>query len=216
MNASRFCPRFDLRTAAVSLLALTALSACETPAPQPGAPSASTVPGTAPPAAAAPSRPVPPSPLVAEQRWLDEWFRGTPVTIALVDINTLAVDVPLANSFDTGKSAVKPALAAVLDRIATSMHRQATVRLSIAGPLDPMGGSAALASARAQQVRGHLVARGVLATRVIGVGTSKAGAPLQLRLFVGPQAIDKLDDAALPAPAAGIKRQSAPAASIKR
>ena len=212
MNAPRPCPHFyranrpNRSAAAMALLALAMLSACETPAPRPGAPSASTVPVPAPAAPSASSRPAAPSPLVAEQRWLDEWFRGTPVTIALADVNTLAVDVPLVNSFDTGKSAVKPALAAVLDRVATSLHRQAAVRLSIAAPLDPVGGTAALATARAQQVRGHLVARGIPATRITNIGTARVGAPLQLRLSIAPQAIDKLDDAALPPPAAGIKR----------
>ena len=189
---------------------LASVSGCETPspAPRPAAPGAPTGTAPAPTTPPAPSRPAPaaPSPLVAEQRWLDEWFRGTPVTIALADVNTLSVDVPLANSFEVGKSAVKPALAAVLDRVATSLRRQPAVRLSIAAPLDAAGGTTALATARAQQVRGHLVARGVPAARVTGVGTSKAGAPLQLRMTIAPQAIEKLDDAALPAPAAGIKR----------
>jgi outer membrane protein OmpA-like peptidoglycan-associated protein len=198
--------------AAIVLLALAVLSACETPAPAPaprpappGAPASQLPPPIATPAPSWPA-PVAPSPPVAEQRWLDEWFRGTPVTIALADINTLGVDVPLANSFEAGKSAVKPALAAVLDRVATSLRRQPTVRVSIAAPLDAAGGAVALATARAQQVRGHLVARGVPATRVTSVGTAKAGAPLQLRMTIAPQAIEKLDDAALPAPAAGIKR----------
>jgi outer membrane protein OmpA-like peptidoglycan-associated protein len=168
-------------------------------------------------AASAPQRSAPAvSPLASEQRWLDEWFRGTPVVIALADANTLAVDVPVANSFDAGRSNIKPALAAVLDRVATSLRRQPPMRVSIAAPSDA-GGAAALASARAQQVRDHLVSRGVASTRITGVGTARAGAPVQLRLLIAPQAIGRLDDAMLPVPASGAKPTStAPASSPKR
>jgi hypothetical protein len=69
-----------------------------------------------------------------------------------------------------------------------------------------VGVNAALAVARAEQVRGHLVARGVAATRMAGVGTARPGAPVQVRLLVAPQAIGRLDDTALPVPASGAKR----------
>ncbi len=162
------------------------------------------------PAGAAARQEVPaPSPLVAEQRWLDEWFRGTPVVIALADVNTLAVNVPLANSFRAGKSAPKPALVAVLDRVATSLLRQPGMRISIAAPPDAAGTAPTtprLAVARAQQVRAHLVSRGVPLARVATISSARAGAPLQLRLLTTPQAIGRLDDAALPPTGAGIKR----------
>jgi outer membrane protein OmpA-like peptidoglycan-associated protein len=199
---------------------LILLGGCATPAPQPGEPVSSApvagVPApTTPPGRPAPTAPVV-SPLVSEQRWLDEWFRGTPVTIALADANTLAVDVPVANSFDARSSTIKPALAAVLDRVATSLRRQPPMRVSVATPSDA-GGTTALASARAQQVRDHLVSRGVAATRITGVGTARAGAAVQLRLLTAPQAIGRLDDAALPVPASGVKATSAaPASAAKR
>lgn len=206
---------------------LMALAGCGTPGPGPaprsGAPGSgeaapAATPGPAAPGAAAPTRPTAPllTPLTAEQRWLDEWFRGTPVVIALTDSNTLAVDVPLAHSFDAGSSTIKPALAAVLERVATSLRRKPGMRLSIAAPTDGAGSPAALASARAQQVRDHLVARGVVATRLAGVGTARAGAPVQLRLLTVPQAIGRLDDATLPVPAAGVKPTAAPASASKR
>lgn len=201
-----------------------ALAACSTPVPGPGSgpgTGSGGAPATAPAAAppSAPARPAAPAvvtPLVSEQRWLDEWFRGTPVAIALADANTLAVDVPLPNCFDSGSSKLKPALVAVLDRVATSLRRQASVRISIATPSDA-GGNAALASARATQVRDHLVSRGVPVTRMAGVGTARAGAPVQLRLMTLPQAIERLDDATLPVPAAGVKPAVAvPASGAKR
>ncbi|MES2960298.1 MAG: OmpA family protein [Pseudomonadota bacterium] len=184
------------------LALLTLLAGCAT-TPSPPSPSGSTAP-SGPGGTSGPTRPAPPTlpPLVSEQRWLEEWFRGTPVVITMSDIHTLAVDVPLANSFESGSSSVKPALAAVLDRVATSLRRQPALRVSIAAPSDATGVNVALAAARAEQVRGHLVSRGVPVTRMAGVGTARPGTPVQLRLIVAAQAIGRLDDAALPAPSA--------------
>jgi hypothetical protein len=140
------------------------------------------------------------SPLVTEKRWLDEWFRGTPVVIALADDNTLAVDVPLVHSFESGQSSVKPALAAVLDRVATSLRRQAGLRVAITAPSDGVGSNAALVSARAQQVRSHLLSRGVAPTRVSTIGRTRPGAPVQLRLLMTPPAIERLGEASLRVP----------------
>ena len=204
---------------AAPLLALM-VAGCAAPValPPTGGPPVAPPPGTS----AAPitppgSRPLPPpvSPLVSEQHWLEEWFRGTPVLISLADVNTLAVDVPLANSFDTGKTVVKPALAAVLDRIATSLRRQPGMRMSIAAPPDAAANNMTLASARAQQVRNHLVAHGVPATRMSGVGTARAGAAVQLRLLTTPLPIGRLDDASLPAPAAGVRPPAPSTGGIK-
>lgn len=197
-------------TLAQVLTCLALLGGCATPTPRHGEPAPGAPATTAPPPGPTPPWAVPPappvSPLVSEQRWLEEWFRGTPVVIALADVNTLAVDVPLAHSFDAGRSSIKPALSAVLDRVATSLRRQPMVRVSIAAPSDAAGGSVALATARAQKVREHLVSRGIAATRMAGVGTARAGAPVQLRLVIAPQAISRLDDASLPTLSAGAKR----------
>lgn len=214
VNAPASRSRVSYRLLAVMIVVPALLLACATRAPTPGSAGAADPSGGAVPAPpSSPMRPAPSTPtvppLVSEQRWLDEWFRGTPVVIALADIHTLAVDVPLAHSFDVGSTSIKPALAAVLDRVATSLRRQPAVRLSIAAPTDPSGGTVALAAGRGQQVREHLLARGVAAARLAGVGTARAGAPVQLRLLMAPQAIGRLDDATLPPPSAGIKATSA-------
>ena len=214
------CPR-ALRTGLPALALLAVLAGCATPAPAPwpGAPGSaeSTSPSsTSAPPSTRPTTPAP-TPLIAEQRWLDEWFRGTPVVISLTDINTLAVDVPLANSFNAGSSNLKPALVAVLDRVATSLRRQPTLRISVAAPPDAAANTAALASTRAQQMRAHLVSRGVPAARMASVGSARTGAPVQLRLIATPQAIGRLDDAALPPTSAGFKPAAAtPASGVKR
>lgn len=216
-RSARLAPCWRPVTLGLCWLAL--LTGCATPpasTPTSGAPA----PGAVAPAPAAP-RAAPPaaviSPLVSEQRWFEDLFRGTPVVIALVDANTLAVEVPLANSFDAGKSSVKPALAKVLEYVTTSLRRQPAMRLSIAAPADATAGNVALAAARAQQVREALLARGVTATRLAGVGTARAGAPVQLRLLIAPQGISRLDDAALaPPPLGNRSAASASTATGKR
>ena len=211
-----------LAAALVGMLAVLGIAGCATPNVNPGAPGAPPRPGAVEPAPTLPgARPTPPpapvlSPAQSEQRFLEDWFRGTPVAIALADVNTLVVDVPLAHSFAPGSPAIKPALAAVLDRVATSLRRQPALRVSVAAPTDP-NGAVALAANRSQQVRDHLIGRGVAASRMAGVGTARAGAPVQLRLTMQPQPIGRLDDATLPVPAMGVRPVvSAPASGAKR
>lgn len=206
---------------AAALLLVALLGGCAAPATRPGGGAPVTgSPGGEPSPGPATSRPAPPapvvSPLVTEQRWLDEWFRGTPVVIAMADSSTLGVDVPLINSFDAGSSRIKPALAAVLDRVATSLRRQPAMRVSIAAPADA-NGPAALAASRAQQVREHLVARNVAATRLGGAPAVRAGSALQLRIVIAAQPISRLNDATLPVPVGAVKPVAAtPASAAKR
>jgi len=200
-----------------ALAVLAVLTGCAAPGPRPG----SSGPASQGPygiESGASSRPPPTvSPLVTEQRWLDEWFHGTPVVIAMPDDNTLAVDVPLANSFNAGSSNIKPALAAVLDHVATSLRRQPAMRVSVVAAPADANGAAGLASTRAQRVREHLVSRGVPGTRLAGAGTARAGSAVQLRMVITVQPISRLDDATLPVPTMGVKPVAAtPASAAKR
>jgi outer membrane protein OmpA-like peptidoglycan-associated protein len=102
--------------------------------------------------------------LLAEQRRLADLFRGTPVIFEMQPDGSLRVGVPLKYSFDDGRSAVKPPLAAVLDRVAKSQRTQKT-RLRIAAPADASPGNAQLAKERAASTRDYLVAHGVKVTR---------------------------------------------------
>lgn len=186
-----------LRVAVRVFLAAVALSigACSTTGgsgpPYGGPVEPPAVPGTpaGPETGAQPGQAAPPpavSPLTSEQRYFEDWFRGTPVVIAAkpqAAQPTLQVDVPLANSFDAGKADIKPALAAVLERVAESLRRQIGARVMVAAPADP-GGNAALAQQRAQRVREHLVARRIAAPRIAVGGAARAGAPLQLRMTI--------------------------------
>jgi len=129
-----------------------------------------------------------PSPLAGEEKWLNEWFSGTPVEIGAQDNGTLRVAVPLRNSFDNGQTKVKPALAAVLDKVAVSMRRQAGAKIELTAPSDANAGM----RERSKSVRDYLVTKGVRADRI-----TPTGAPahmVELRLVPGAQPIERLDD----------------------
>jgi len=210
MNALEPAAYVQHRLAPLALALLTLVVGCAAPTTRQtgaGGESAPATPST---------RPEPPvSPLVVEKRWLDEWFHGTPVVITLHGDSALSVEVPLAHSFAAGSNTIKPALAAVLDRVATSLRRQAGTRVSIAAPADS-GGAAAQASNRTQQVRDHLVARGVPGARITSLGIVRAGEPVQLQIVVATQPISRLDDRALPVPAAAVKPTAATPESAPR
>jgi outer membrane protein OmpA-like peptidoglycan-associated protein len=210
------------RRAAVSCTALALaalLGACATTTPSPATapstlPSAGVAPGapTTPapgPDAKAPLKPVPnappPTPLATEQRFLEDWFRGTPVVIAAQSVSTLQVDVPLGNSFEPGKADVKAALNAVLERVAESLRRQIGARVIVATPTDA-GGPPGLAATRAQRVRDSLVAKRIAAPRIVVTeAPGRAGGPVQLRLSLPAPPIARLDDNSLVVPAHGVK-----------
>lgn len=145
-------------------LCLAVLAACGTqpptrpsPSSGPGAPSAPPVPGV--------PAPEPPRPtLAAEQQRLAALFDGTPVVFSMQGDGSLRVEVPLRFCFDPGSSTVKPPLAAVLDRLATSQRRGSS-RLLVVAPGDKRGKGITLGNDRAGSTRDYLVGRGVAATR---------------------------------------------------
>jgi outer membrane protein OmpA-like peptidoglycan-associated protein len=180
-----------LRTA-FGLLTVLLMSACASTPSSPSkssgvfsapGPNAAPADPNAAPRAPAPGNP-PATALATEQRFLEDWFRGTPVVIAAQPPVTLQLDVPLANSFDAGKADIKPALNAVLDRVAQSLLRQSAARINVNAPADASG-NAALAQSRAQRVREALGSKGVAATRVVLTESApRAGGPVQLRLTI--------------------------------
>jgi outer membrane protein OmpA-like peptidoglycan-associated protein len=158
------------------------------PAPAASSAAGSTAPAQVEAAAAGPRTPV----LVVERQWLQSWFNGTPVRIAQQGSGPVAIDVPQAFCFDSGRSSVKPPLAAVLDKLALSLRRHPGVRLPLlAAPSDsaPAAGTAPtapLALQRAAQMRSHLLQRGVQAAQ-LGPPTATRSAAAQMRLeLAGP------------------------------
>lgn len=93
----------------------------------------------------------------------------------------MSVEVPREFSFDAGRSAVKPPLAAVLDKVAESLRRNGWARRPlVAAPADSAGTSP-LAQQRAEQVRKYLISRRVPAARLRSPTATKAAA-VQLRM----------------------------------
>jgi outer membrane protein OmpA-like peptidoglycan-associated protein len=163
----------------------TLVAGCASTGPGPGAPS---WPGQAPAPAA------PPPPLAQEQRWLGQWFQGTPVVVAPGEDGAVEVGVPLEFSFDAGKSAVKPPLAAVLDKVSESLHRHAGARVLVSAPAIDGASAATLARERTGRMRDYLMNKGVVSRRIEPV-TINGAKEVALRLMPGPPGLEKLEDA---------------------
>ena len=168
------------------------LAGCAT---QPGTapPKPAPRPSAAVPAPATAAAPVPPAPTAApepagqklqtlgtERDWLLSFFTGTPVVIEQRSDGLLGVEVPREFCFDAQRSAVKPPLAAVLDKVAESLRRTRARLPVVAAPGDSSA-SSPLALQRAAQVRKHLLSRGVPAEQ-LGAPTASTVAAVQLRM----------------------------------
>jgi outer membrane protein OmpA-like peptidoglycan-associated protein len=109
--------------------------------------------------------------LASEQRRLSEALRGTPVVVETDRDGRLRVLVPLEFSFDRRRSAVRPALAAVLDRVAPALRESPRFAVRIQAPPDEGGGGGSnLAQDRAGAVRDYLVGKGVPRPRMSQIG----------------------------------------------
>jgi len=144
-------PPLPLATALVLAVALL-LGGCAS-APPPGPPTAQQRAGAV-------------EALVTERQWLEAWFKGTPVRIAQRADGAIDIEVPREFCFDAGGDVIKPALAAVLDKLAESLRRAQFARVPlIAAPADPAA-APALALQRAAQVRDALASRGIAQARL--------------------------------------------------
>jgi outer membrane protein OmpA-like peptidoglycan-associated protein len=182
-----------MRTGTLPLLIVLALCGCAS-GPAPTSSSSAAGSGAAIPSASAqsPAAPAPPptpaqqktaaaSMLAVERQWLASWFKGTPVVIAQQQDGAVVVEVPREFCFDKGRDAVKPALAAVLDKVAESLRRTASAELHlIAAPADA-GGAQNLGLQRATKVYDYLRTRGVAPAR-LAKPTVGSGNAVQLRM----------------------------------
>lgn len=175
-----------LFTMGLVLLVAGCASRAPAPAPRPAQAPASQAEARVepPPPAAAPAAPKV-SPLASEQRWLAQWFEGTPVAIQSAPDGSLQLTVPTVHSFDQKSTTPKPALKAVLDKVGQSLKRKPTTRLAIAAP-------GQTGTARAQAARQHVVARGVAKHRVTAAPTEVDS--VVLRLSLAPAPIGRLND----------------------
>ena len=176
-SAATRTPTFRCRLVTLALPLALLLAACSTGRP-PGASASAGPQAKEPPASAA-------SALHSEQRWLQSWFEGTPVRIVMTGEGVLAIDVPREFCFDAGRSQVKPALAAVLDKVAQSLRRNTPTKLTLLAAPGDGGSSAPLAMARSAAVHKHLRNRGVPAARLGEPGATTVAA-VQLRIEGSP------------------------------
>ncbi len=171
------------------MLAGCATEPVTTPSATTASPAAAST--TAAPPASVPAPPPEPTPaerrtaaastLAVERQWLAAWFKGTPVVIAQHPSGAVTVDVPRTFCFEPGQDAVKPALAAVLDKVAQSMRRTAIAELHLIAAPGDAGGANALALRRATRVYDFLRARGVPEARLTKPSAT-GGTTVQLRI----------------------------------
>ena len=178
-----------MRQRLLALAVAATLAACASHAPQP-TPRTTTGSATPPPApqpapGSAEQRTALAAELTVEQQWLESFFKGTPVQIRQRDDGALWVDVPREFCFDTGRSNVKPALAAVLDKLAESLRRRPAAIVTLVSAPDDHPGSSPLALQRAAQVHKHLRDRGVPMAR-LGEPRAATGGGVQLRIIAPP------------------------------
>lgn len=133
--------------------------------------------GTAAPAPApSGAAPVPPAgarrrTLASERKRLAALLRDTPVTVDSTDDGAVRVLVPLEFCFERRRSAVRPALGAVLNHVALGAREEPGFELRVLAPGDAAGpGNATLAQDRAASVRDYLVGKGVPRPRIVQTG----------------------------------------------
>ena len=94
---------------------------------------------------------------------------GTGVAVSQTSDNRLKLDIPSDVSFDTGRSAIKPNFAPILNQFATSLTQHPVTTVTIVGHTDSTGSDAInnpLSIDRADSARDYLVSRGVSRTRI--------------------------------------------------
>jgi outer membrane protein OmpA-like peptidoglycan-associated protein len=160
----------------LTLLVASLFAGCAGMTPAPAPPPAPTTPAQRTAAAEA---------LAVERQWLGSWFRDTPVKVAQRGDGAMSVEVPREFSFDPGKSNVKPALAAVLDKVAESLRRAPQAQVALLAAPDDDAVTTPLALQRGDRMREHLRSRGVAEAR-LGRPSPPASASVQLRLIASP------------------------------
>ena len=167
-----------MRSVSPTLVLLTALAACTSTAP-PSQHQGAPLPPIADQRAAVPAH------MTAERQWLSSWFKGTPVRIRQIDDVAITIDVPREFCFEPGRTTVKPALGAVLDKTTQSLGRIPLANVTLIAAPGDAPGTNALALQRAMQVQAHLRKAGVAAER-LGKPTVASSAAVQLRIEASP------------------------------
>ena len=100
---------------------------------------------------------------------MEQATAGTGVAVSQTTDNRLKLDIPSDVSFDSGRSAIKPNFAPILNQFATSLNQHPVTTVTIIGHTDSTGSDAInnpLSVDRANSARDYLVSRGVAAQRI--------------------------------------------------
>jgi outer membrane protein OmpA-like peptidoglycan-associated protein len=100
---------------------------------------------------------------------MEEASKGTGIDVSRTADNRLKVNVPADAGFDTNRSNIKPALANVLGKFATTLNENPVTQVAVIGHTDSTGSDAIndrLSVARAQTTRDYLVGHGVATGRI--------------------------------------------------
>ncbi len=100
----------------------------------------------------------------AQKRQMEQATQGTGIQVSQTPNNELKLAIPSDAGFDTGRAAIKPQLAGVLDQFSGGLRNNANAEVRIIGHTDSTGSDAVnnpLSIERAASTRDYLVSRGV-------------------------------------------------------
>lgn len=103
------------------------------------------------------------------KKQMEQASQGTGIDVTRTADNRLKLNIPADAGFDTNRSEVKPMLAGVLGKFATTMNEHAATTIAVIGHTDSIGPDSVndpLSLARAQSTRNYLVAHSVAAGRI--------------------------------------------------
>jgi outer membrane protein OmpA-like peptidoglycan-associated protein len=92
---------------------------------------------------------------------------GSDVDVSQTTDQRLWLSLPVESAFPKGRSAVTPAAAANLDKVAQALRANTRAQVQIVGDADPGASGPALALDRAASARDWIVGRGVPASRIV-------------------------------------------------
>ncbi|WP_213959371.1 MULTISPECIES: OmpA family protein [unclassified Variovorax] len=99
-----------------------------------------------------------------QKKEMEQATQGTGIAVSQTANNELKLAIPSDASFDTGRAAIKPNFARVLDQFATGLRNNANAEVKIIGHTDSTGTDAInnpLSVERAASTRDYLISRGV-------------------------------------------------------
>lgn len=99
------------------------------------------------------------------------------ITLGTIDAQGFRIEIPVADGFASGSTAIRPSLAAALDAIAPSLAIEPGVAIKVIGHTDSQGSEMVnlrLSIDRAEAVVAHLAERGIAVERLSADGRGEA------------------------------------------